>query len=152
MYSKTTEILIGAFVVMFGALALIYAYGSSGRSQVDGYPLEAVFARSEGIAIGSSVRLSGVEIGRVTDQKLNENFGAVLTLSIRRGIELPTDSSAAILTDGLLGAKYIALTPGGDDDFLQPGQSIQHTQGAVVVEELLAMIINQAKAKRGEKP
>ena len=62
---------------------------------------------------------------------------------------MSADTAAVIQTDGLLGAKYIELKPGGDETMLKPGQEISFTQDAMVLEELVGMIIDQAKAKRG---
>lgn len=143
---------IGAIVVLVAAilLALVYAKEDGPKRGAEaGYLLAARFSRADGIAVGSDVRLSGVSVGKVVEQRLAPDFRAVLTLRIAANVKLSADSAAAIQTDGLLGAKYIELKPGGDDMVLSPGQEIAYTQDAMVLEELVDMIIQQAKAKRG---
>lgn len=147
------DTIIGAFVVLVAALllGLVYAKddGPGGDTTEAGYLLTARFARADGIAVGSDVRLSGVSVGKVVGQRLAPDFKAVTTLRVASNIALTIDTAAAIHTDGLLGAKYIELKPGGDDAVLKPGQEIPYTQDAMVIEELMDMIIQQAKAKRG---
>ncbi|MDO8605691.1 MAG: outer membrane lipid asymmetry maintenance protein MlaD [Phaeospirillum sp.] len=146
----------GGAVVVFGALLLTLAFSIGGKSteSADGYTLSARFNRADGISVGSPVRLSGAVIGRVVDQGLDDRYRAVLTFQVRSDIKLASDTAAVIYTDGLLGAKFIELKLGGDDQMLKPGQEIQYTQDAVVIEDLLDMIIQQARAKRGylDKP
>lgn len=146
----------GGAVVAIGALLLTLAFSIGGKAteSSDGYTLNARFNRADGIAIGSSVRVSGSVVGRVVNQALDDRYRAILTLKIRSDILLSTDTAAVIYTDGLLGAKFVELKPGGDDKMLKPGQEIEFTQDAVVIEDLLDMIIQQARAKRGylDKP
>ncbi len=149
MNSRTREVLIGAAVVMVGAAMLVHSYGRTGRADVNGYDLVARFDKADGLGIGGDVRLSGVKVGRVTGQKLDDRYRAVITMRVAGQVALPEDSAALIQTDGLLGAKYIALQPGADDANLTPGQELRYTQGAVNVQDLLDLIISQAEAKRG---
>lgn len=146
----------GGAVVVVGALLLTLAFALGGKSEdsAEGYRLDARFNKADGISVGSQVRLSGTVVGRVIDQKLDDRYRAVLSLRIRPDVQLTTDTAAVIYTDGLLGAKFVELKPGGDDAMLKPGHEIQYTQDAVVVEDLLDMIIQQARAKRGylDKP
>lgn len=146
------DTIIGAIVVLVAVVlfALVYAKEDGPRKRADaGYLLSARFNRADGIGLGSDVRLSGVSVGKVVEQKLAPDFRAVLTLRIAPNIQLTADTAAAIQTDGLLGAKYIELKPGGDDTVLKPGQEISYTQDSMVLEDLVDMIIQQAKAKRG---
>lgn len=150
------DTITGGAVIVVGALLLTLAFSVGGKSNetAGGYSLTARFNRADGIAIGSQVRLSGTAVGKVIGQSLDDRYRAVLTLQLRPDIKLTSDSAAVIYTDGLLGAKYVELKPGGEDRMLQPGQEIQFTQDAVVIEDLLDMIISQARAKRGylDKP
>jgi phospholipid/cholesterol/gamma-HCH transport system substrate-binding protein len=146
------DTIIGAIVVLVAAVLLVLVYGKEDGPKHDdaaGYLLTARFKRADGIAVGSNVRLSGVNVGKVVEQHLGPDFRAQLSLRIAANVKLTADTAAAIQTDGLLGAKYIELKPGGDDAVLQPGQEIGYTQDAMVLEELVDMIIQQAKAKRG---
>jgi phospholipid/cholesterol/gamma-HCH transport system substrate-binding protein len=147
------DTIIGAIVVAVAAVLLGLVYLKEDRpSRQDsaaGYLLSARFNRADGISVGSDVRLSGVSVGKVVEQHLAPDFRAVVTMRIVPNIALTTDTAAAIHTDGLLGAKFIELKPGGDDEVLKPGQEIGYTQDSMVLEDLMDMIIQQAKAKRG---
>lgn len=147
------DTITGAIVVSVAAILLGFIYakddGPGKDSTEAGYLLTARFNRADGIGVGSDVRLSGVSVGKVVEQHLDPNFRAVATLRVASNVMLTIDTAAAIHTDGLLGAKYIELKPGGDEVVLKPGQAIPYTQDAMVIEELMDMIIQQAKAKRG---
>jgi phospholipid/cholesterol/gamma-HCH transport system substrate-binding protein len=146
----------GGAVVLVGTLLLMLAFSLGGKSSSsdEGYVLTARFNRADGINQGSTVRLSGTVVGRVVGQSLDERYRALLTMQLRKDIQLTSDTAAVIYTDGLLGAKFIELKPGGDEQMLKPGAEIQYTQDAVVIEDLLDMIIQQGRAKRGylDKP
>ncbi|RAU21389.1 organic solvent ABC transporter substrate-binding protein [Paramagnetospirillum kuznetsovii] len=146
----------GGAVVLVGALLLTLAFSIGGKAteSTDGYTLKARFNRADGISIGSQVRLSGTVVGRVVEQSLDDRYRAVLTLRLRPDLQLASDTAAVIYTDGLLGAKFVELKLGGEDKLLKSGQEIQYTQDAVVIEDLLDMIIQQARSKRGylDKP
>ncbi len=148
------ETVIGAGVL--GALVLALALNALGTGQRgadgDGYDVQAVFQRTDGLAVGAQVRLSGLPVGRVAEQVLDDRYRAHVTLHINPGIQLPEDSSAIIETDGLLGGKYIELQPGADEDMLKPGGRIEYTQDSMVIEDLLARIVAQAKARRAPAP
>lgn len=150
------DVITGGAVVLVGAVLLMIAFAVGGKSDDagDGYVLKARFNRADGIGVGSAVRLSGTVVGRVAEQALDERYRAVLTLRLRKDIQLTGDTAAVIYTDGLLGAKFVELKPGGDEQMLKPGAEIQYTQDAVVLEDLLDMIIQQGRAKRGylDKP
>lgn len=148
----TRDIIIGAVVVAGAALlfGLVYVQNDLRRKAMpDGYQVVANFNRLDGVAVGTPVRLSGVKIGSVTNEVLDQDFRAVTTLHIDKGVPLPVDSSAVIRTDGLLGSKYIELGPGGDDKMLKDGDVIRYTQDSMVIEDLLELIIERGKEKRG---
>ncbi|MBI3447111.1 MAG: MCE family protein [Magnetospirillum sp.] len=146
----------GGAVVLVGVLLLGLAFAIGGKStdSGDGTILKARFNRADGISVGSPVRLSGTVIGRVVEQGLDDRYRALLTLQVRKDLQLTSDTAAVIYTDGLLGAKFVELKPGGDDRMLKSGAEIEYTQDAVVIEDLLDMIIQQGRAKRGylDKP
>lgn len=148
MNSRDRETLIGAFVVLAGALILAFSYGSAGRASVPGYDLVAHFNKADGIALGSDVRLSGVSVGKVVGQTLDDHFRAIVTMRMTQGVSVPTDSAALIHTDGLLGAKFIALQPGADETDLKPGEELRYSQDSMNLQDLLELIIAQAEAKR----
>jgi phospholipid/cholesterol/gamma-HCH transport system substrate-binding protein len=136
------ETLTGAVVLVVVAAFLAYAVAHSGRTAGSGYPLQARFDHIDGLNVGGDVRIAGVKVGTVTDEQLDtKSFGAVVTMTVRDGIQLPKDTGAAITSESLLGGKYISLSPGGDDANLKPGQTITVTQSSVSLEELLGKFI-----------
>lgn len=152
------DVVIGAMVLVVASffLTLVYlrGHGPNQESNEAGYLLTARFSRADGISVGSAVRMSGVPVGKVVAQRLDPDFRAVTTLRVASNVALTADTAAVIHTDGLLGAKFIELKPGAEETVLKPGDEIPYTQDAMVIEELLDMIIQQAKAKRGflDKP
>jgi phospholipid/cholesterol/gamma-HCH transport system substrate-binding protein len=94
------------------------------------------------------VRSAGVTVGRVTAIALDaRTYQGLVTLEIQKGIEFPADTSAKILTAGLLGDQYIGLEPGGDDKMLKPGDTIKMTQSAVVLENLIGQFLYNRAAE-----
>src|SRR5690606_582533 len=143
MSSNIVETVIGAVVLAFAAIFLVFAYrtadvGTSGG----GVNLTASFDSVDGLTCGSDVRRSGIKVGTVTAQSLDpKSYRAILRISLNEDIELPDDSSAKITSSGLLGSNYLLLTPGGSDDMLKDGDSISYTQGAVNIQDLIAQAI-----------
>ncbi|MDR3538553.1 MAG: outer membrane lipid asymmetry maintenance protein MlaD [Acetobacteraceae bacterium] len=136
------EMLTGAAVLLVAAGFLVYAIAHSGRSTAIGYGLYAKFDHIDGLAVGSDVRIAGVKVGSVTETQLDpQSFQAVVGLSVRNDIKLPKDSSAEITSESLLGGKFLALVPGGDETMLKPGQTITITQGSISLEQLLGKFI-----------
>lgn len=139
---------IGTLVLL---CALIFFYSSLNSSKIkssSGYQLFAKFDNANGISQGSDVKISGVKIGTVTNQEIDEKkFRAVLKFSIDNKIKLPIDSSAKIVSDGLLGSKYLEISPGSQDDMLNEGDEITFTQSSVNFEELLAKFMFSSKNK-----
>ncbi len=147
MIKASTEILIGALVVA-GLLFIIgLLYSGSGRDVRTGYDVHARFQRLDGLSVGSEVRLSGIPVGRILSQELDEKFQAVVRLRIAADVQLPKDTAAAIHTDGLLGSKYIELQPGGDDAMIPPDGYILYVQNSVLVQDLLELIVAQLQTK-----
>lgn len=115
------------------------------------YAVDARFGRTDGLLVGDKVRMAGIDIGRVVDAKLDEHFNAIMTLEVKDDIRIPDDSSASIVSSGLMGNKYIEIEPGGSEDYLQPGGEFSYTQDAMVIEELLDRIVSIGKANRSVK-
>ncbi len=119
-----------------------YAVAHSGRSITSGYTLYAKFDHIDGLPVGSDVRMAGVKVGSIVSEQIDpKSYLAVVALTVRDGLELPKDSSAAVSSDSLLGGKYLSLSAGGDATMLQPGQTITITQSSVSLEELLGKFI-----------
>jgi phospholipid/cholesterol/gamma-HCH transport system substrate-binding protein len=136
------EVLVGAGVLAVAAAFLVYALSHSGRSSAGGYGLTASFDHIDGLGVGADVRIAGVKVGSVTSAAIDpKSFNAVVTLTVQDGLEVPKDSSAEVTSDGLLGGKYLSISPGGDTTDLKPGQRIEITQGSVSLEQLLGKFI-----------
>lgn len=142
---NAAEILAGAIVLLVAGGFLTYAVGHSGRSVGTGYPLHASFDNIAGLSVGSDVRIGGVKVGAVTDQHIDpENYLAQVTISVSNAIKVPKDSSLEVTSDGLLGGKYLALSPGGDTAMLPPNGTITVTQSSISIESLLGRFIFSA--------
>lgn len=142
MQRNVLETIMGGVVLAVAAFFLVFAYTSSDIARVGGYELYAKFDRVDGLQEGSDVRLSGIKVGTVVNETLEpETYLAVLTLSIDPRVTLPADTVAKIMSDGLLGGKYLALDPGGDERMLQPGDEIQFTQSSINLEDLIGRYI-----------
>ncbi|MBE7210968.1 MAG: outer membrane lipid asymmetry maintenance protein MlaD [Gluconacetobacter diazotrophicus] len=152
------EFAVGLLVLLVLAAGLLAAVLGSGRSRPDGYALTARFDHIDGLDVGSPVKLAGVEVGRVTAERIDpKSFQAVVGFTVRDGIRLPDDSSGVITSDSLLGGKYLALSPGGADHDLLPGARLQITQGSISLEQLLSKFIfsvtdAMSAAKKGGGP
>lgn len=154
MGNRTIEIVVGLFVVVGLAALVVLAFrvGDLGaQNEGPSYTVIAYFDNIGGLAVKAPVTLAGVRIGRVTKIDIDrENYRAKVELSIQKRIDnLPIDTSAAILTSGLLGAKYIGLEPGAEDSNLTQDSEITLTQSAVVLEHLIGQFLyNQADGKK----
>jgi phospholipid/cholesterol/gamma-HCH transport system substrate-binding protein len=148
------EVAAGAIVLAVAAIFLGYAVLHSGRGTVsaEGMTLRASFDRIDGLGNGADVRIAGVKVGTVTDNRIDpESFAAVLTLKVDRSLRLPNDTSAEITSEGLLGGKYVSLVPGGGDKLLADGGRITETQGSVSLESLLGRFIFSVTQMNGSQ-
>lgn len=157
MNKKSTEIFVGLFVAL-GALALLFlalkaANLASFASGGDTYTVQARFDNIGGLKARAPVRSAGVNVGRVTGITLDaQTFQGVATMEIRKDILFPKDSSAKILTAGLLGDQYIGIEPGGDTKNLASGDVITQTQSAVVLENLIGQFLFNKAAEGKDAP
>ena len=157
LYTKeeTKNLKVGLSVI--GAIILAILLIAASRSEIshkDGgnyYKVYARYNRTDGLLIGDLVRLAGMDIGRVVNAKLDDDFKAILTLELNDNVKIPDDSSAAIVSSGIMGAKYIEIEPGGSEEMLTEGSEFAYTQDAMVIEELIERIIGIGKAKRRDK-
>lgn len=143
---KTVEVWVGIFVVAgIAALGVLaFRVGNLSSADVsDGYRIEAKFENIGSLKVRSAVTLAGVRIGRVAAISTDPaSYQAIVVMNIDgRYKNLPTDSSASILTAGLLGEQYIGLEPGGADDYLKEGGQIKLTQSAMVLEKLIGRVL-----------
>ena len=149
MGKNLAETLIGIFVLAGAVVFLAFAYSKGGLKTIDGYEVIGKFDRVDGLAEGSEVRMSGIKIGRVVSQRLDtKTYLAVLTMNVENDVKLPRDSSIKIISNGLLGDKYLSITPGAAEEMISPGGELFHTQGSVDFLSLVGrMIFSQTGAK-----
>lgn len=151
MQTRTLEIWVGLFVALGIAALLMLTMQVSSLAQVQttgGYLVQARFDNIGGLKVKSPVKISGVTVGRVTDIQYDEQiYRAVVTMSIDNKYQrLPMDTSASIFTAGLLGAQYIGLDVGADEEYLSDGDTLFLTQSAVVLEQLIGQFLYNAAA------
>ena len=145
MSGNVVEVLIGALVLVVAAVFVVFAVSTTDVGSVQGYELTAKFDRIDGLNVGADVRIAGIKIGTVVDQDLDPvTFLAVVHMSIADAVRLPVDTSAGVVSDGLLGGKFMSLSPGAEDDVLGPGGEIKFTQASINIEQLLGKFIFSA--------
>lgn len=155
MGRRNLEISVGLFVLMgLAALAFLALkaanLGSFASNGGDGYTLTARFDNIGGLKPRAPVRTAGVVVGRVTSITLDpQTFQGLVTMQVRSDVQMPKDSSAKILTSGLLGDQYIGLEPGGDTANLKNGDNVAQTQSAVVLENLIGQFLFGKAAEAG---
>ena len=141
MQRKSLDIWVGLFVVLGAASLMFLALKAGNMSALefgDTYPVITKFDNIGGLKPQAPVKSAGVVVGRVGEIKFDDkNFQAIVTLNIEGRYHFPKDSSAKILTSGLLGEQYIGLEAGGDTNSLVAGDKIKMTQSAVVLENLI---------------
>ena len=154
MSKKGIETMVGLFVLLGLAGALFLALKAANLASFGehkGYIVSAKFDNIGGLKPRAPVRSAGVNIGRVKRITLDpKTYQGVVTLEIDEGVRFPKDSSAKILTAGLLGDQYIGLEPGADDKELVAGDVIRQTQSAVVLENLIGQMIFNKAAEAGD--
>ena len=148
MSEETRHILVGTLV--FLALITLFTLSTASDGGVLGsYRVIAKFNTAEGVYVDSPVRLSGVDIGRVSAMDYDsESQRAILTMELRPEMELPLDSLAIVTSEGMLGSRFIRLDPGGEIELLAEGDEIEFTQDSILFEELLAKIITTVERRR----
>ena len=152
MRKNLIETVMGAVVLLVAALFILFAYNKAEVGKVQGYEITASFDRIDGILSGSDVRMSGIKIGTVTASFLDpKTYFAKVSMNISSDIKIPEDTSISVSSDGLLGDKFLALSPGGSDEMLQAGEEITTTQGSIDLMGLVGQMIFSQTNKDGEK-
>jgi phospholipid/cholesterol/gamma-HCH transport system substrate-binding protein len=134
------ELVVGLFVLV-GISAVAYLAVEIGAGTLvgsDTYTLKARFTNVGGLNRGANVVIAGVTVGKVEDISLDEAYRAIITLRLRRNVELPVDSMASVRTSGLIGDKFISFTPGVEEEFLKPGELVTQTEPTVDIESLIS--------------
>lgn len=143
MENTKLELVVGAFVLA-GILCLGYLSIKLGKLEVIGgdlYEVAAQFNSASGLKSGAAIEIAGVEVGRVRGITLKEDR-AVVTLAVANGVKLYTDTIASIKTRGIIGEKFLSLSPGGGGDPLKPGDVIRDTESGLDLEELVSQYVH----------
>ena len=153
MGRKGIETLVGLFVLL-GLLSIVFLAlkaANLATFRVGGtYAVTAKFDNIGGLKVRAPVKSAGVTIGRVAAIALDtSSYQGTVTMELEEGVAFPSDTSAKILTSGLLGDQYVGLEPGGAEQNLKPGDQIKMTQSAVVLENLIGQFLYSKAAEPG---
>ena len=142
------EIAVGIFLIV-GFVCFAYLSVRLGEVNLfgsDTYRVEAKFGSVSGLKNGAVVEIAGVQVGKVDAIDLNQKYyQAIVHMEINKGVEVPEDSIAAIRTSGIIGDKFVSISPGGATQYIKPGGEITETQSAINLEELVSKYIFQKK-------
>ena len=142
MNKKPIETIMGMVVLVVAVFFLLFAYRVSDLQVVKGYELNAKFLKVGGLNIGSDVRINGIKVGIVVNQKLdNTDYLVDVILSISPEIKLPVDSEVAIVGDGLVGDKFIKIVPGKSKEYLKEGDTFANAKDFKTLEDMVGEII-----------
>jgi phospholipid/cholesterol/gamma-HCH transport system substrate-binding protein len=136
------EVFVGLFIIV-GIICLGYLSIKLGKMEVireKGYDITALFSNTGGLRTGSPIVIAGVDVGRVKSIVL-VHYQAHVLLNLPEDVKIQEDAIASIKTKGLIGEKYIEITPGGSEKIIQPGGRIRETQSAVDLEELISKFV-----------
>lgn len=143
MEKTKLELIVGVFVLV-GIVCLAYLSIKLGKLELIGgnvYEVVAQFNSASGLKPGSAIEIAGVEVGRVRGITLNEDRAAVI-LAVNNNVKLYSDTIASIKTRGIIGEKFLALSPGGGGDPLKPGDTIRDTESGLDLEELVSQYVH----------
>ena len=156
MNRSTIDLWVGVFVAA-GLGALLFLALKVGNlasfSTAQTYQVFAKFANIGGLKVRAPIKSAGVVVGRVADIRFdNESYEAIVTINVDGSFQFPRDTTAKILTSGLLGEQYVGLEAGGDGVMLKHGDRLRLTQSAVVLENLISQFLfNKAAESKEEK-
>ena len=142
MYGKKTEISVGLFMIL-GMFCLVYLSVNLGSVELFGsdvYTITARFGSIEGLEPGASVEIAGVPVGKVKQISLDED-NALVKMEIKKGTKITDDTIASIRTKGMIGDKFVKLSPGGSEDLLEDSDFLMDTESAISLEELISKYI-----------
>ncbi len=154
MNRSTIDLWVGALVAM-GLAALLFLALKVGNlasfSTSEVYQVQAKFANIGGLKVRAPIKSAGVVVGRVADVRFdNDSYEAVVTMNVEGQFKFPRDTSAKILTSGLLGEQYVGLEAGGDSAMLKSGDRVKLTQSAVVLENLISQFMFSKAQESGK--
>ena len=142
MQRNTLEIIMGAIVLLAAAGFVSLAYEAADLKGANGYEIVAEFGSTGGLSVGDDVRISGIKVGRITDQSLDPvTYSARIAMAIAPDVKIPADSSARITAASLLGGNYLELMPGASTETLAAGGVIYDTRDPVSLSDLLGKAV-----------
>ena len=146
------DFLVGLFVLIgLGAVAyLSFSVGGLSYSGPGGLRLYADFDQTGGLKLRAPVVISGVKVGQVKSITLDKNFRARVEIDLDARLKIPTDTTASIVTAGILGDRYVSLQLGAEDQTLQSGGEIGFTESAVLMERLIGKLVHNVGARSEE--
>jgi len=150
--SPARDFVVGLFVLAgLGAIAyLSMNVGGFSLRRDGGLMLHAAFDQTGGLKARAPVVIAGVKVGQIDSITLDKNFRARVDMNLDRGLQLPVDTSASIVTAGLLGDRYISLQLGGEEKYLKSGDEITMTESAVILERLIGKLIHNTDVQKSE--
>ncbi len=153
--SPVRDFVVGLFVLAgLAALGwLSFSVGGFAWRGAGGLRLLADFGETGDLKVRAPVVIAGVRVGEVTSLKLDDDFRALVEMDLDPRLHLPTDTTASIVTAGVLGDRYISLQPGGEDQILRSGDRIGITESAVILERLIGQLVyGRTRGEREDAP
>jgi phospholipid/cholesterol/gamma-HCH transport system substrate-binding protein len=152
--SPAWDFVTGLFVLAgLGALAyLSFSVGGLSYKGPGGLQLYAAFDQTGGLKARAPVVISGVKVGQVAAIDLDQHYRARVTLDVDRALKLPVDTSASIVTAGILGDRYVSLQLGGEEQILKSGDEIGFTESALILERLIGKLVHNTDLGKSEEP
>jgi len=153
--SPGRDLIVGLFVLAgLAALGwLSFSVGGFKLHERQGLRLFADFSETGDLKVRAPVVIAGIRVGEVSKLSLDKNFRALVEIDVDPNLKLPTDTSASIVTAGVLGDRYIVLQPGGDDRVLRSGDRISFTESAVILERLIGQLVyGTTRGERKDAP
>ncbi len=140
---RRLELAVGLFVII-GIACLGYLAIKLGKLEIVGgdyYEVQAEFSSASGLKAGAPVEIAGVQVGRIKDIRLHD-YQASVTIAIQQGVQVYSDAIASIKTRGIIGEKFLGLSPGGAGEVLRPGDTIQDTESGIDLEQVISQFIH----------
>lgn len=146
--NRTVHALTGGVTIALILLGMAFGL-SGGEAARQGYLLHATYDQADGLGVGAPVYLAGVRVGAVERMSLDsQQFKARVAFRIDNAVAIPEESAAMIVSDGVLGGKFVKIEPGSGDDIMAKGSEFELVQDAIIVESLLERIVQSAAAAR----
>ncbi len=148
MKSRVIETIVGFIVLFIAIFFATYAYNISNKKKTIGYEVTANFENIDGIVQGSDVKMAGIKVGDVGSIILDsDTYYATIKMNIDKNIKIPKDSRVIVSTSGILGGKYIRLTPGASENHVKNGDNLVFTQSALNIEDLIGKLMYSLTSK-----